>query len=398
MSLAGRRWGPMVSGWLVGLPLTSGPIALFLALERGNAFAANAAEGILIGLISLSAFCLTYSRLAIRVRWLYSIFAGWIAYFVLTFVLQRFAVSLVFSFAIVIGVLAITLKLLPKTSAVTILPVSPRWELPLRMLVATAVVILLTGFAEVLGPRLSGLLAPFPVYASVLAVFTHHFQGGAAATQLLRGVVAGTFSFAVFFLIMAAMIVKWGIGVAFGLASVAALSMHGCSLWLLQRYATKASKKAAPKILQAETEDALQSARSLFEEYAASLDFDLNFQNFGEELAHLPGDYAQPCGRLLLAMYQDQVAGCVALRKLEEGICEMKRLYIRPQFRSLGIGKALVQALIDEAQRIGYARMRLDTVPSMQRARTLYKALGFTEIQPYRYNPISGTAFMEVVL
>lgn len=152
------------------------------------------------------------------------------------------------------------------------------------------------------------------------------------------------------------------------------------------------------KIVQAETNEAIQSARLLFEEYAASLDFGLNFQSFDQELAHLPGDYAPPDGRLLLAIYQDQAAGCIALRKLAEDICEMKRLYIRPQFRNLGIGKALAQALIEEARRIGYARMRLDTVPSMQRARALYEALGFKEIQPYRYNPIPGTAFMEVLL
>lgn len=152
------------------------------------------------------------------------------------------------------------------------------------------------------------------------------------------------------------------------------------------------------KIVQAKTNEAVQSARLLFEEYAASLDFDLTFQNFGEELAHLPGDYVPPDGCLLLASYQDQVAGCVALRKLAEGICEMKRLYIRPQFRSLGIGKALAEAIIEEARQIGYARMRLDTVPSMRRARALYEALGFKEIQPYRYNPIPGTVFMEVVL
>lgn len=152
------------------------------------------------------------------------------------------------------------------------------------------------------------------------------------------------------------------------------------------------------KIVQTETNEAIQSARLLFEEYAASLDFGLNFQSFDQELAHLPGDYAPPDGRLLLAIYQDQAAGCIALRKLAEDICEMKRLYIRPQFRNLGIGKALAQALIEEARRIGYARMRLDTVPSMQRAKALYESLGFKEIQPYRYNPIPDTAFMEVLL
>lgn len=152
------------------------------------------------------------------------------------------------------------------------------------------------------------------------------------------------------------------------------------------------------KIVQAETNEAIQSARLLFEEYAASLDFDLGFQGFDLELANLPGDYAPPDGQLLLAIYQEQLAGCVALRKLEEGICEMKRLYVRPRFRSLGIGKDLAQALIEEARRIGYVRMCLDTVPSMPRAKMLHQSLGFKEIHPYRYNPIAGTVFMEVVL
>jgi GNAT superfamily N-acetyltransferase len=152
------------------------------------------------------------------------------------------------------------------------------------------------------------------------------------------------------------------------------------------------------KIAQAETNEAIQAARRLFEEYAASLGFDLSFQNFGQELTHLPGDYAPPDGRLLLVIYENQLAGCVALRKFENGICEMKRLYVRPQFRSLGIGKALAEAIIEEARKIGYIRMRLDTVPSMARARTLYEALGFKAIPPYRYNPIVGTMFMELVL
>jgi len=152
------------------------------------------------------------------------------------------------------------------------------------------------------------------------------------------------------------------------------------------------------RIVQAETGEALQSVRLLFEEYAASLHFDLGFQNFGDELKHLPADYAPPDGRLLLAIYKDQAAGCVALRKLEESICEMKRLYVRPQLQNLKIGKSLAAAVIEEAGKIGYSRMRLDTVPSMARARTLYESLGFKEIPPYRYNPITGTVFMELIL
>lgn len=152
------------------------------------------------------------------------------------------------------------------------------------------------------------------------------------------------------------------------------------------------------QIVQAESAADLGHARTLFEEYAASLGFDLGFQDFAAELAELPGDYAPPRGRLLLAFHGGEAAGCVALRELEEGVCEMKRLYVRPRFRDLRVGRALAEAIIGEARNIGYARMRLDTVPSMERARVLYRTLGFREIPPYRYNPVPGTAFMELRL
>jgi putative acetyltransferase len=115
-------------------------------------------------------------------------------------------------------------------------------------------------------------------------------------------------------------------------------------------------------------------------------------------LAGLPGDYASPGGCLLLALWQGQVAGCVALRQFSPSICEMKRFYTRPQFRDLGIGKALCEEVIVRARRLGYERMRLDTLPSMEQAKGLYASLGFREIEPYRFNPVEGASFMELIL
>ena len=143
--------------------------------------------------------------------------------------------------------------------------------------------------------------------------------------------------------------------------------------------------------------DILQ-VHTLFEEYAAALGIDLCFQGFEQELAALPGEYARPHGRLLLACWQDEVAGCVALRKIGPRICEMKRLYVRPAYRSHGVGRTLALRIIEEAQQAGYRSMRLDSLPSMKPAITLYRSLGFRDIVPYRDNPIEGTAFLELQL
>ena len=151
--------------------------------------------------------------------------------------------------------------------------------------------------------------------------------------------------------------------------------------------------------IQASSPAQIEQARNLFDEYAKSLGFSLCFQNFDQELATLPGSYAPPQGRLLLAEYEGELAGCVALRPLEPGICEMKRLYLLPKFRGKRLGRAIAEHLIAEARQIGYRSMRLDTVePVMGDAVAMYRRLGFREIPAYRKNPMAGTLYMELDL
>ncbi|MEP6742999.1 MAG: GNAT family N-acetyltransferase [bacterium] len=153
------------------------------------------------------------------------------------------------------------------------------------------------------------------------------------------------------------------------------------------------------KLVQAQSPEEIGSARELFEEYAAWLGINLCFQNFDKELRELPGDYAPPRGRLFLAVNDDEVMGCVALRKIGDGVCEMKRLYLRPEFRGMGLGRTLAETIIESGREIGYRCMRLDTLPGkMDQAIAMYRSLGFQEIAPYYKNPVEGAAFMELTL
>lgn len=152
-------------------------------------------------------------------------------------------------------------------------------------------------------------------------------------------------------------------------------------------------------IRQAQSQEDIDLSRELFEEYAAGLGINLCFQNFEKELAELPGEYVPPSGRLFLAFDGDRISGCVALRGLSDGACEVKRLFVRPAFRGKGLGRVLTQAVINAAQEIGYERVRLDSLPGkMDRAIAMYRSLGFREIEAYYQNPVAGATFMELSL
>lgn len=152
------------------------------------------------------------------------------------------------------------------------------------------------------------------------------------------------------------------------------------------------------RIESAESPQLIRMVRELFLEYSESLGVDLCFQGFAEELASLPGEYSRPEGRLLLMMDEQQAVGCLALRPIGHNVCEMKRLYLRPEYRGKGAGRTLIDTLIRAAREIGYERMRLDTLPSMTKAIAIYRSLGFKEIPPYRVNPVVGASFLELNL
>lgn len=151
-------------------------------------------------------------------------------------------------------------------------------------------------------------------------------------------------------------------------------------------------------IVEANTDELIAKAKALFKAYAASLDFDLCFQNFDQEMKEFPRQYSPPAGCLFLAVENNTAFGCIGLRRFDDQTCEMKRLYIKPEFRGTGAGRLLVDIVIKSAKLLNYKAMRLDTLPSMKRATNLYISLGFRRIEPYRHNPIKGTVYMELDL
>ncbi len=232
-SLAGRRWGQGVGGWLVGLPLTSGPVAFFLALDQGVGFAAAVAAGSLAGAIAEAVFCLAYGWSAAR-GWVVALAAASIAFALVGLGLQRLDWPPLALAVAVFATLGLALWCLPKRASVTAIPPPPRWDLPARMVITTMLVVGLTALAPTLGPRLSGLLATFPVYAAILTVFAHR-AGPAPAVQVLRGLLLGLFSFGAFFLVLGGSIERLGIAAGFGAATAAALVVQMGSLVFVVR-------------------------------------------------------------------------------------------------------------------------------------------------------------------
>lgn len=229
-SLAGRRWGAAIGGWLIGIPFTSAPIALFLTLEAGPAFAARAAAGIMAGGISQAVFCLAYAWAARRWDWPQALVAASLGFGVSTAVLVVVVLPPVSFLIVVLITLVVALFLMPAAvRAKAAAQDFPRWDLPARMVVATVFVLALTAAAPLLGARLAGLLAPFPLFGAVLAAFAQRMQGPGAAAGVMRGLLLGLFAFATFFLVLATQLER-DVAVAFVAATAAALVVQAMSL------------------------------------------------------------------------------------------------------------------------------------------------------------------------
>jgi hypothetical protein len=249
-SLAARRYGPRVGGLIGGLPVVAGPILLAYALQHGPSFASGAAVGTLLGLVSLIAFVVLYARLAGRTSWAVSMLAGWLAFAVATALFSTLSVSAGVALAIAGAGLLVGLLATPRA------PHDPRpreplpnWDLPMRALCAMALVLSLTAVAGWLGPQLSGLLAPFPVIATVLATFTHAQRGATETQRLLLWLLGGYGAFALFCFTLAVSLKPFGIAGAFALATGVSLLTQGAILLVLLRFPSAGEAALAPGAL-----------------------------------------------------------------------------------------------------------------------------------------------------
>ena len=233
-TLAGRRWGPTVAGWIGGLPLASGPLTLFLALEQSPRFAALSATATLAGLLGVSAFAVAFCKLAPHGRWPLPVFGGLGCYLVLAAAVLFVRLPALVSFALALVALTLAIRLVGTPGSPERVSRLPYWDIPARALAATVLVVGLSSLAATLGPRVVGLIAPFPIYASIMGAFTHALHGPVASVRLIRGVLMGLYGFACFYLLVA-LGATTSVLVAFTLATAVALTVQGGSMWVIRR-------------------------------------------------------------------------------------------------------------------------------------------------------------------
>ncbi len=235
VTLAVRRWGPTVGGWLAGLPVVAGPVLVFYAIEQGTAFAAQAAHATLAGLIATVAFAVAYARCSVRLPWHASVAVGWTAYAVTAFALYGLGPALVPSLVSLVAATVLGRRALPRLAAAPESIARPRGDLAIRLVATATLVLVLTGLAERLGPTLSGLLNAFPVLTTIIAAFTHAQRGRAAVVAFLNGFLRAVVGFALFCVAMALALRPLGLAPALMVALGVQLTAHGLLLWRTAR-------------------------------------------------------------------------------------------------------------------------------------------------------------------
>ena len=231
VTLGARRWGPRVGGWLTGLPTVAGPTLVFYAFEQGTAFAARASHATLVGLVAIPCFCVAYAYAGKRASWAPSLIAGWSSFVVGIAVLTRFEINVFVTWALLAASCAAGYAALPAHGVATPEVMHSKWDLPLRMVAAAVLVTVLTAIADILGPQLSGLLAPFPVATAIVAGFTHKQRGVDAVVMFFRGFLPALVSFGLFCVVLAVTLEPLGIALALTLALLVQLSTQVVTLW-----------------------------------------------------------------------------------------------------------------------------------------------------------------------
>jgi len=235
VTLAARRWGPRIGGWLTALPIIAGPTLCFYAIEQGGEFAARATQATLVALVAVAAHAVTYARVCRRWAWPASLIASWIAFAVVTALLYAGQFNLLISLVLALASFAIAQRMLPARKPVVSAAVPPGRDLLLRMLAAAALVLILTSAADRLGPTLSGFLTPFPIATAIIAAFTQAERGPDAVISYFHGFVPALNSFALFCFVFALALVRFGLPLAVTLALSAQLAIQGINLWRMMR-------------------------------------------------------------------------------------------------------------------------------------------------------------------